>query len=45
MAGRELAEIIGEISTEDVVEFLRGVEEDLEELLRSSGLLEEHWWG
>jgi len=43
-AGLELAEIVSEVSAEDVVEFLKDVE-DLEGLLRSSGLLEKHWWG
>ncbi|WP_088336403.1 NAD(P)/FAD-dependent oxidoreductase [Methanopyrus sp. KOL6] len=41
---REVAEILPELNLEEVVEFLSSVE-NLEELLRTSGILEDIWWG
>ncbi|MEO2241242.1 MAG: NAD(P)/FAD-dependent oxidoreductase [Euryarchaeota archaeon] len=42
---REAAEAVVGTSTEEVLEFLEGVEEGLEEVLRSAGVLERQWWG
>ncbi|WP_456483877.1 NAD(P)/FAD-dependent oxidoreductase [Methanopyrus kandleri] len=41
---REVAEILPELNLEEVVEFLSSAE-NLEELLRTSGILEDVWWG
>ncbi|WP_457615023.1 NAD(P)/FAD-dependent oxidoreductase, partial [Methanopyrus sp.] len=42
----EVAEVLPEISLEDVMEFFSAVEEEnLEELLRTAGVLEDVWWG
>ncbi|WP_456481510.1 NAD(P)/FAD-dependent oxidoreductase, partial [Methanopyrus sp.] len=40
---RDVAEILPELDLEEVVEFLSSVE-DLDELLRTSGILEDVWW-